>query len=152
MRLWAARQGGRLPSRCPGHDGENPDALHVTLKLGVILLHCFAHDCAAEEIVERIGLRMVDLFPADQHYAGRLRPARREDFTGNAREPVNVLAALERLGLRWRDSIEIDECPNCESPHPQLVFDSTGEPFLHCARGCSVEAFAAGLAERLRTA
>src|SRR5262249_6453693 len=106
---------GRLDdfrSRCPAHDGTNPTSLHVTLANdGVILLNCFAHDCKAEEIVERLGLRMADLFPSDRQSDRKLRNARRDDFTGNARTVANTLAAAERLGLRWTVEIKLDECP-----------------------------------------
>jgi hypothetical protein len=138
-------------ARCPGHDGDNRDALHVSAGPGgEALLYCFAHGCPAEEIVERISLRMRDLFPADRRYSARLPTARREDFTGNAKEAADVLLASERLGLRSRVSIAVDECPDCESPHPLLVIDSTGEPFMHCQRGCSPKAFTGALADRVR--
>lgn len=138
-------------ARCPEHDGDNPESLHVTLAGdGTILVHCFAYGCKPEEIVERLGLRMGDLFPSDRAYSGRgLARARREDFTGNARTVANVLLAADRLGLRWHVSIAVDECPCCESPHPLLVVGSVGEPFVHCPRECGPEAFTGGLAQAM---
>jgi hypothetical protein len=148
---WSPR--GRLVdyySRCPEHDGDGR-SLHVSLMpSGVINLHCFAYGCRAEDIVARLGLRMADLFPTEGRYTStRLPTARREEFTGNAREAANVLLAAERVGLLREVSILLDECPNCEWPHARLVVPCAGEPFLHCQRGCSVEAFKGGLAERL---
>src|SRR5690349_6657273 len=73
-------------ARCPEHDGDNDSSLHVSLPAdGTILLHCFAYGCKPEDIVERLGLRMADLFPSDRSYSARLRPARREDFIDNAK-------------------------------------------------------------------
>jgi hypothetical protein len=147
------RPHGRLHdfrSRCPEHDGDNADSLHVTLApTGEILIHCFAHGCPVERIVERLGLRMPDLFPTDRYYPRRFQAARHEDFTGNFKTAAAVLLAAQRLGVRCRVSIGLDECPNCERPHPLLVIDSTGEPFLHCERECGTDAFFSGLAERL---
>lgn len=137
-------------SRCPGHDGDGR-SLHVSRGAsGEALLWCFAHGCSVQDIIEPLSLRVADLFPADNHYRGRLKNARREDFTGNYRIAANVLLASQRLGLRCRIEIKLDECPDCESPRAALVIDSTGEPFAHCQRGCGVQAFTGGLAERLR--
>lgn len=137
-------------SRCPGHDGENPMSLHVWDSGGVAMLYCHAHGCSVQDIIEPLSLRVRDLFPVELQYRStRLPVARRADFTGNARAAANVLQALDRLGLGWRVSISVDECPNCESPHARLVIDATGEPFLHCQRGCSVEVFQGGLVDRL---
>ena len=137
-------------SRCAGHDGQNPTSLHVWDSGGVAMMYCHAHGCTVQDIIEPLSLRVRDLFPVDTQYRStRLPAARREDFTGHARTAASVLLALERLGLRWQLSIGLDECPNCEQPHPLLVVPATGEPFLHCQRGCSVELFRGGLAERL---
>ena len=124
--------------------------MHVWERDGAALLWCFAHGCDTREIIERIGLRLADLFPSDRQYTARLQSARREDFAGNAKTVANVVAALERLGRRWRVSIDVDECPCCEWPHAQLVVPSTGEPFVHCERGCGQGAFTGGLADALR--
>lgn len=140
------------------HDGDNPDSLHVTRGAGgQALVWCHAHGCSVEEIVESLGLRVRDLFPLDPSDSGRrLRSARREDFTGNARVLANVLLAVERLGLRWGDALWLDECPNCERPHAQLSINSRGEPRVYCGRGCDLrmvnQALADLLAERRRAA
>jgi hypothetical protein len=138
-------------ARCPGHDGENPSALHVTITPdGTVLLNCFAHGCSPEEIVDRLGLRVRDLFPLDPGDSRRrLRTARCEDFSGNARTAANVLLALERVGARWRVSIQMDECANCEWPRALLVIDSAGEPFVHCPSGCEPRMITQALADRM---
>lgn len=139
-------------SRCPGHDGDNPTSLSVRLQpSGIITAYCHAYGCAPEEIVERIGLRMADLFPSDRVYTGRgLRNARREDFTGDYRTAVNTLLAAQVLGNAVRVEIKFVECPCCESPHASVVVPASGEPFTHCWRECGVEAMTGGLAERIR--
>ena len=138
-------------SRCPGHDGDNPDALHVSTGAGgVALLWCFAHGCSEEEIVAPLGLRVRDLFPVDLGDSGRrLRTARREDFTGNARIVANVLKALGDLGERWGLALWLDECPNCERERMQLSINSAGEPRVYCGRGCDLRMIEQALADRL---
>ena len=137
-------------SRCPAHNGDSHDALHVTTGAdGTILMHCFVYGCAPEEIVERIGLRMADLFPSDRAYDARLGRARREDFAGNAKMAADVLLALDRLGLGWRVEVKLPECPCCESQRAALVVDAAGESFTHCQRGCGEHAVPGRLAERL---
>jgi hypothetical protein len=125
--------------------------LHITAGAGgTVLVHCFAYGCAPEEIVERLGLRMADLFPSDRAYDARLARGRRDDFTGNARLAANFLLALQRLEAGWRVEVKVPECPCCESPHVALVIDAAGEPFAHCPRSCGVEAMTGGLAEAVR--
>ena len=138
-------------SRCPGHQGDNVTSLHAWDRGdGAVWLHCFAHGCSAEEIVEPLGLRVRDLFPVDPGDSGRrVRTARREDFTGNAKTAVNVLKALEDLGERWSLAIWPNECPNCEWPWAQLSISATGDPRFYCPRGCDVRMLNQALAERL---
>ena len=138
-------------ARCPGHNGEGRDALHVSAGAGGnVLLWCFAHGCSTEDIVEPLGLRVRDLFPLDPGDSRRrLRTARREDFTGNARTVANVLLALDQLGGRWGLALWLDECPNCERPHAQLSINSAGEPRFYCGRGCDLQMVNQALADRL---
>ncbi len=138
-------------ARCPGHDGDNPTALHVWDRGdGAASLWCFSHGCSTEEIVERISLRMRDLFPVQlQSRSTRLQTARREDFTGNARTLANLLLAMDRLGLRWSSALWLDECPNCEWPWAQISLDSIGEPRAYCQRGCNLRIVSEALADRV---
>jgi hypothetical protein len=158
--IWSALEGGGygphgqphdFRARCPGHDGEGREALHVSRGAGgVVLLWCFAHGCSTQAIVERLGLRTRDLFPADLAYpARRLPTARREDFSGGARTVANVLLALTRLERPWTASIALDECPNCEWPHARLVVSWTGAAFVHCGRDCDAPLVTSALATRL---
>ena len=138
-------------SRCSGHDGDNPDALHVWDNGdGSVRLWCHAHGCTVEDILEPLSLRVRDLFPVDLGDTGRrLRTARREDFTGNARTLANVLLALQQLGARWSGALWLDECPNCQWHWAQLSIGSTGEPKVSCQRGCDLRMFNQALANRL---
>ncbi len=136
-------------ARCPEHDDREPSLSVKTAGDGRVLLNCFA-GCATEDVVERLGLRMRDLFPVDPGDSGRrLRTARREDFTGNAKLAANVLLALEQVDERWSVAIWMNECPNCEWPHAQLSISATGEPRFYCPRGCDVRMLSQALAERL---
>ena len=136
-------------ARCPEHDDQEPSLSVKTASDGRVLLNCFA-GCATEDVVERLGLRMRDLFPVDPGDSGRrLRTARREDFTGNAKTAVNVLKALEDLGERWSAAIWLNECPNCEWPWAQLSIGATGEPRFYCPRGCDARMLNQALAELL---
>jgi hypothetical protein len=139
-------------SRCPGHDGDNREALHVTVSSdGTVLLYCFA-GCRPQEIVEPLSLRLRDLFPVDPGDSRRrLRTARRDDFAGNAKIFANVLLACEQLGERWSGALWLDECPNCEWPYVSLSINSSGEPVLRCQRGCDLRMVEQALADRVRT-
>lgn len=56
-------------SRCAGHDGDNPDALHVSVGAdGRALLYCYVR-CDAEAVVQALGLSWSDLFPAGHRRA-----------------------------------------------------------------------------------
>jgi len=139
-------------ARCPGHDGDNSSALHVSAGAsGKVLLWCFAHGCSEEEIVTPIGLRVSDLFSVDPGDSGRrLHVARREDFIGKARTLANVLLAVERLEVRWGLALWLDECPNCEWPHAQISINSNSEPRLYCHRGCELRMVEQALADLVR--
>src|SRR4051812_41896890 len=57
-------------SCCPGHDGDNADALHVIEGAdGRVVLHCF-HGCEPEAVVKALDLAWSDLF-ADGHRHAR---------------------------------------------------------------------------------
>lgn len=138
-------------ARCAGHDGEGGDSLHVTEGAdGRVLLHCFAHNCEPERILEPLGLGVADLFPAGHRHARRRRvePVKRSDLTGNARVIANTLGALERLGVPWQATVTTD-CPYCRSPGAYLRTTTNSEPFADCPAGCTTREFTQALAGRL---
>lgn len=55
-------------ARCPAHEDPQASLSVRVLGDGKVLVNCFAQ-CSAGEIVEAIGLRLIDLFPPrdDQH-------------------------------------------------------------------------------------
>ncbi len=56
------RDGGGWKSRCPCHRGEGRSLAIGEGQDGKVLLHCFAHQCSAESILESIGLNLDYLF------------------------------------------------------------------------------------------
>ncbi len=64
-------------SRCPAHDGDRRNLAVKAGDDGRVLLHCHAHDCAPEAVVQALGLAMSDLFPPRDGTAPRpdARPA-----------------------------------------------------------------------------
>ena len=138
-------------ARCPGHDGDNPESLHVCEGADRrVVLYCFAHLCDAERIVSAIGLTLADLFPAGHHRARRrdLPEAQRRDFGGNARIVANMLLALERLGRDWQLAITLD-CPYCGELHAQVVVGADGKPWAHCAGACTARTIECALADQI---
>ncbi len=146
-------------ARCPAHNGENRDALHVAIGAdGRAVVWCFAHQCEAEAITAALGLSVADLFPDGHHRARRLpsRPVRRSDFTGPAHIAANVLYALERLEEPWRLMLASD-CPYCASRGAWLhvrsrvhvlangFHDDRGRVELDCPLGCSSDQYVQAL-------
>lgn len=76
---------GRWTALCPAHADKRP-SLHITEKPeGIVLLHCFSHQCGAAAIMQALGLSLGDLFPdhGDHH-----RPA------GKPRIPASDILRL----------------------------------------------------------
>src|SRR5689334_13120238 len=61
-------------SRCPAHNGARRNLSICRSEDGRVLIHCQAHDCSPEAIVQPLALTMGDLFPSRDGQA--LRPAR----------------------------------------------------------------------------
>src|SRR5438045_9078448 len=64
------RSGEGWAARCPAHDDPKPSLSIGTGERGQILLRCHA-GCEVKSIVERVGLRMTDLFNDDEGPAMR---------------------------------------------------------------------------------
>jgi hypothetical protein len=52
---------GRWSARCPAHNDKSP-SLSIADAGGKVLLHCFT-GCAAEDVLEAVGLSWRDLYP-----------------------------------------------------------------------------------------
>lgn len=158
--IWAELElGGYAPhgkpydfrSRCPGHDGDNSDALHVYEGADRrVLVHCFAHGCEVERITARLGMNVRDLFPAGHYRAQkrRLKEVRRSDLTGNAQAISTTLAALDTLEIPWTAMV-MTTCVYCGGM-AWLRTTSGGEPYLDCSEGCTSSEFLGALAGRVR--
>jgi hypothetical protein len=150
-------------ARCPAHDGDNRQALHVAIGAdGRAVLYCFAYGCDVEAITAALGLGVHDLFP-DGHQHGRRRPSRpvkRSDFRGPAHTAANVLFALERLEEPWRLMLASD-CPYCgsqgtwlhvrsrRSALPNGLIDPDGRVEIDCPGGCGCDNYVQALLGRL---
>jgi hypothetical protein len=138
-------------SRCPLH-GDNDTSLHVWDRGdGVVELHCHARDCERDEIMEALGLGWRDRYPLGYYSdtTRKLTPAKRGDFTGTARDPVDIWLAASRLGIRWVAHLWLDECPNCGWAYFSLAVGSEREPSMRCPRGCTLDMVRHALADRL---
>lgn len=50
-------------SRCPAHNGDGRSLAITHADDGRILIHCFAHECEAGDILAAVGMSISDLFP-----------------------------------------------------------------------------------------
>jgi hypothetical protein len=139
-------------SRCPGHDGDSADSLHISIGAdGRALLHCHAHGCDVEQITGALDLTVASMFPAGHRRARRLevRPARRADFTGAALEAADMIAALDQLGEDWRVEL-ILMCPGCGDGGALFVASSRHRSFMSCEGACTVQMVSQALAGQLQ--
>jgi hypothetical protein len=138
-------------ARCPGHDGENLDGLHVSTGVdGRALAYCFV-GCDAERIVGALGLAWADLFPPGHHHA-RAMPG--------IAKPVPVinliLRALSELGIGWTATRNprvwlAESCPLCRRADSWPLFiteDERGRVALSCMGGCDQVAVLRALVEK----
>ena len=83
---------------CPAHDDKNP-SLVITEKEGVVLLHCFSHQCDVSDIVYAVGLELSDLFPERIKVEGG-RPINKKRFPAEAiLEALADELAITEIGL-----------------------------------------------------
>lgn len=76
---------GSWSAKCPAHDDRSPSLSVKETNDGRILVHCFG-GCGAVDVLESLGLKLTDLFPAPlSHHM----PRRRGDFS-----PLDALRAL----------------------------------------------------------
>lgn len=120
-------------ARCPGHEGENPEALHASEGADRrVVLHCF-RGCEPEQIVRALGLAWRDLFPAGHHHhQRRARPRPRP------RGPMEVvLDGLALAGISYRGMWVADQCPYCSAGGLWLYMGPQGGVGAECANGCA---------------
>lgn len=88
------RSDGQWSARCPAHQDKSPSLSIKEMPDGRILIRCFA-GCGAAEVMETIGLRMIDLMPESK---GDLQRVRR---------PWNPSDALATLAM---DAMQVRMC------------------------------------------
>jgi hypothetical protein len=141
-------------ARCPAHEGENREALSCSIGAdGRALAHCHAHDCDVQDVTAALGLDVCDLFPAGHRRARRLpvHHAQRNDFTGHAREAVDLLYALVAVGDDWRVEITAP-CSACGHEQALYVTSDRYETFLSCPNACTPRMAAQALTGRITEA
>jgi hypothetical protein len=131
-------------ARCPAHDGESRDSLHVVEGVDRrAVLHCF-RPCKPEAVLDALGLTWRDLFPAGHRQARRVR-IEPQDLRGSAAKLANTLAALDACGRRWVAMVSTD-CPYCASPGAWLRIGSGSSAYADCPDGCGSTEFVGALA------
>ena len=63
----------RWQARCPAHDDRSPSLSLTETADGTILIKCWA-GCSASEIVDAVGLDLLDLFPRNYDHRPSQRP------------------------------------------------------------------------------
>lgn len=66
----------RWIARCPSHNGDAQSLSVREMPDGLLLLKCWSRDCGAAAIVEAVGLRLADLFPANHDRNAQRPPLR----------------------------------------------------------------------------
>lgn len=126
-------------SRCPGHDGDNPDALHVVEGAnGAAVLWCF-RSCQAIEVLRALDLNWQAIFPDGD------RRARLPKGIARPVEPITlILDALVSLDLPCRPTASegfwVATCPVCLSSDMWIVSEDENRRRnrvrMACFNGC----------------
>jgi hypothetical protein len=136
----------KFRARCPIHGGTNTDALEVYEGVDRrVVFGCYAHGCDKTAIVDALGLRWANLFPAGHSKAAKQHPQRpvkpRPLSAGAA-----FIDSLTLAGYRWNAAVMLAECPFCAAEHCVLrVWDgveSEGGRFtvaVDCSDGCGAD-------------
>lgn len=87
---------GQYTARCPAHDDKENSLSVGTGREGQALAHCFA-GCTTPAIVDRIGLKMQDLYPAKTAVAIADRPLTLAELAADKAIPAEY---LRKLGVK----------------------------------------------------
>jgi hypothetical protein len=96
-------------AKCPAHQGDRRNLSVARGDDGRALLHCNAHDCPAEEIVQALGLTLANLFPAQDQPCTSAGPRNNKDTSRPTAEAC-IEALTRHLGQptgRW-DYLDAD--------------------------------------------
>jgi hypothetical protein len=61
------KNGSSWRAACPAHGGKDANLKVSTTPEGHILVKCFSHGCAVEDIVGAVGLTLQDIMPESRH-------------------------------------------------------------------------------------
>jgi hypothetical protein len=111
---------GRWLARCPAHDDRSP-SLAIREADDRILMHCFS-GCSVSQVLQAMGLQMVDLFPdrLDNPYAPKPRFPK---FSAYELFPLLVREAVI-LALAWSDTLAGKVLSETDHHRVQQAFQS----------------------------
>lgn len=121
---------------CPVHGGTNAEALQVYEGSDRrVVFGCYAHGCDKRAILDALGLRWADMFPAGHKSAERRKPVRPVEP-----RPLSLgaafLDAMTAAGFRWAAHVMRQPCPYCSNPHAYIVVHDAGGLDVECPDGC----------------
>lgn len=126
----------KFRAACPVHQGTNTDALQVYEGTDrSVVFGCYAHGCDKRAILDAIGRRWSDMFPAGHRNAPRTTPQRRvkpRPLTPGAA----LLDLLTAAGFVWKAHLLGTACPFCDDPHAYLTVHDGGGLDVDCPSGC----------------
>lgn len=113
--LGGTAHGERFRAPCPVHGGSNPTALGIAQGRDrdgnpMTLLHCFAQDCAVEDICAVLGIEVKDLFCIHPTFARTQRhaPRSRSPRIAQIRRQTNPLTPDEIAQILLEEMIVSD--------------------------------------------
>ena len=100
---------GKWQALCPAHPDKSPSLGVKLTDDGKILIHCFA-GCHVRDIVDAMGIQLLDLMPDDTTYTKNIKPPRfnrHELFDLVAYESIILSLAIRQL-LNYEDLNQAD--------------------------------------------
>ena len=107
-------------ARCPAHDDRSP-SLAIRVVDDRILIHCFS-GCSVEQVVQSMGLQMIDLFPKSLSNPYSPKP-RIPKFSAYELFPLLVQEALI-LALGWHDLYSGKSVSNSDALRIHQAYES----------------------------
>jgi hypothetical protein len=122
----------KFTARCPAHDDAKPSLSVAEGADRRAVVHCHA-GCDTRDVLDALGLRWADLFPAGHRHGPRPRPQRRGARTAAA----VLMEGLTVAGYQWNALIAVQGCPYCDAPTAWLRVTDLGGVEADCTEGCS---------------
>lgn len=121
-------------ANCPAHDSDSPSLVVREGADGRVLVACKV-GCVPQAVLDALGLKWADLFPAGHRNARRQRPRPVKTLTKGAA----FLDQMAGAGHRWVALVCNTTCPYCDSPNAYLEVHDRGGLDVHCPSGCGFE-------------